>query len=214
MESGDCRIVIDHYRDRKTGPGMVLVVRCTVHKIGFTLYPIGYTPYGRSKIAPISPDGKMSIGLQGADRFSCTYFDAALDAAGSNAWRHDYQDLSPTVPPFVTQSLHLKKHCTWFGINPDSDAAQREAVIQLLNVPGQVLNDHMLRISEYPGYQNRGKAICSILEILHSGPSLFERLGALGSNVGFWPPLYLWDTQHSCLRKSQFQADRTRSSPD
>ncbi len=212
MDNRNCHIVNDHFRDRKTGPGSILVVRCKTHKVGFTVYPIGYTPYGRDKIAPVSPDGRMTTGKQGMDRFGGTCFDAARDAAKSIAWRHDYQTPSPERS-FITQSLHLKRCCTWFGINPDSDAGQREAVIQLLNVPGQLLHDHVQRIDKHSGYQNRGDAVCSILETLNCGSTLFERLAALGAKVGFWPPLHLWDAQHSCLRQSRFQTIGTRASP-
>lgn len=214
MDDKECRIVKNHLRDRKTGPDFILVVRCKTHNVCFSIYPIGYTPYGREKIAQVSPDGKMPVGGQGSGRFAGTYFDAALDAAKSNAWRHDYQTSPPGPGPgFITQSLRLNRCCTWFGINPDSDATQREAVTHLLDVPGQLLHDHMQCISEHPGYQNKGYAVCSILEKLHCGPTLFERLAALGANVGFWPPLHIWDAQHSCLRLSRFQIAGTRASP-
>ncbi len=212
MNKQNCRIVNDHFRDRKTGPDSILVVRCKTHKICFSIYPIGYTPYGRDKIAPVSPDGRITTGEQEEDRFAGTYFDAALDAAKSISWRHDYQVPSPESS-FITQSLHLKRSCTLFGINPDSDAAQREAVIQLLDVPGQLLHDYMQRICIHSGYQNRGNAVCHILKSLHCGPTLFERFAVLGANVGFWPPLHLWDAQHSCIRQSRFQTSGTRASP-
>lgn len=44
-------------RERKCGPGFALtVVRCWVHGVAFTLYPLGWTPYGR---APVVGDGSL-----------------------------------------------------------------------------------------------------------------------------------------------------------
>ena len=56
-----CSLSIDHYRDRKTGPGFPLaVVGCRRHPIcRFTLYPPGHIPYGRQAVVSCSPLGPL-----------------------------------------------------------------------------------------------------------------------------------------------------------
>ena len=57
-----CHIYFDHDRDRKTGPDFPLrVARCVTHKKGFTIYPPGYAPYGRQRLAPVAPDGSLVV---------------------------------------------------------------------------------------------------------------------------------------------------------
>ena len=79
-----CRLFQDHFRERKTGPAFALcVMRCRTHAIGFTLYPPGYTPWGRKPwvcegvVAKVEDEVKDN-----AEWFGNTYFEAALDAAG------------------------------------------------------------------------------------------------------------------------------------
>ena len=204
-----CEIGRDHYRDRKTGPEFpILVGRCRIHQLRFTIYPIGFAPYYRKRIAPVSPDGSLVVEGKGAEQFAGTYFDAALDAAKSQSWWHSYQEQSESLPAFTTQSMHLKRMCAWFGIAPDSDMKQQEAVIHLLGVPGQLLHDNANLIQAQPGYHNQGIAICAILDAVTIQFSLFERIAELGAISGFWPSLA---TQN---RPPMFQIVRTRAAPN
>ena len=58
-----CRLVLDHHRPRTTGPCFpLMVLRCTTHDLGFTLYPPGHVPYGRRAIAPVAADGSLVRG--------------------------------------------------------------------------------------------------------------------------------------------------------
>lgn len=210
-----CKIYRDHYRERKTGPEFpILVVRCVHHKVSFTIYPVGFTPFGRSSIAPVAPDGRLTIDGDGSDQFVGTYFDAALDAAKPFAWWHQYQEEKKSTLSFITQTRHLKRICTWLGIDPCNDQEQCEAVIRLLDVPGQLLHDSARTIYENAGFRNRGVAICNILNAIALRSSLFERLAVLGKEIGLWPSLSIWDCSNLCFRLSPFQAKEDRLSPD
>lgn len=209
-----CNIHQDHFRERKTGPEFpILVVRCSRHTVAFTIYPVGFPPYGRSSIAPVAPDGSLTLGGNDSDRFVGTYFDAALDAAKPFAWWHPYQEEKLSTSSFVTQTRHLKRICAWLGVDPDSDQQQCEAAIRLLDVPGQLLHDSAQIINEHTGYQNRGVAICNVLDFITPRSSLFERFAALGANIGLWPPLEIWDSSNHCFRPSLFQALELRPPP-
>lgn len=46
-------------RHRKTGPRLaVTVLLCRRHSRHFTVYPVGYVPYGRELVAPVATDGE------------------------------------------------------------------------------------------------------------------------------------------------------------
>lgn len=209
-----CHINQDHFRERKTGPEFpILVVRCTKHRVAFTIYPFGYPPYGRSSIAPVAPEGSVTIGENGSKRFCGTYFDAAIDAAEPSAWWHQYENEHLSALSFITQTRHLMRICAWLGIDPGGAQQQSEAAMRLLDVPGQLLHDSTRTIRENTGYQSRGVAICKILDVITLRSSFFERLAALGANIGIWPPCAIWDRLNRCFRPSLFQVSDARPSP-
>ncbi len=56
-----CDLWKHHVRERKTGPCFGLwVMRCRTHAIHFTAYPHGHVPYGRQRVAPVSPAGSVT----------------------------------------------------------------------------------------------------------------------------------------------------------
>ena len=59
-----CRVLQHDVRQRKTGPAVPLVVyRCAVHRRFFTVYPPGYAPYARQRLAPLSSK-KQVVGAE------------------------------------------------------------------------------------------------------------------------------------------------------
>jgi hypothetical protein len=208
-----CHICFDHDRDRKTGPDFPLhIARCVTHKKGFTIYPPGYVPYGRQRLAPVAPDGSLAANTRGAQSFADTCFDAALDAAQQRAWPHESIE-GNLMPRFPAQMRHLT-HCSLLlGIQPGLHRQLREEIAQILCVGGQRLYDSATRIETQPGYFGLGKAICSVLDALEPTTSLFERLAEAGAGICLWPTPQLWDPQLKTLRRSQFHRIRTRSPP-
>ncbi len=71
---GVCRLTVQLYRPRKTGPGYpVQVLLCRTHGRSFTVYPPGHVPYGRIAVAPVDALG-FPVGGQGgweASLFRC-----------------------------------------------------------------------------------------------------------------------------------------------
>lgn len=208
-----CSVCCDHDRDRKTGPDFpLIVVRCTTHKKGFTIYPPGYVPYGRQPMAPVAPDGSLVSTTNGAQRFVGTYFDAALDAAQQRAWPHESIEGS-LMPRFPSQVRHLTHSALLLGIQPGLHGNLRDEIAQILLVGGQRLHDSAARIERQPGYFGLGQAICGVLDALVPTTSLFERLAEAGAAICLWPTPHLWDPHRKILRKSRFHCIRTRSSP-
>jgi len=53
-----CEIKRNGFRSRKTGPGYPLqIMKCKSHGSFFTVYPPGFVPYGRQRIAPVAAGG-------------------------------------------------------------------------------------------------------------------------------------------------------------
>ncbi len=73
---GPCKLTVNHYRRRKTGPRL-LVVSCGHHGVSFTVYAMGFAPYRRGEIAPIRADGASLA----PPSWSATIFGPVLEAA-------------------------------------------------------------------------------------------------------------------------------------
>jgi len=214
VDKRPCKLCIDHKRDRKTGPHFHLfVLRCTTHKKGFTIYPPGYTPYGRQPLVPVGPDGSPLINKEGLHLFNDTFFDAALDASEGEAWPHEYND-EIQKPRFITQSRHLKRASLLLGIQSDLNENDREVISQVLGVPGQVMLDNANRIKGQSTYRIVGDAICEVLDAIPQSSSLFESMALAGSISSLWPTPTLWDEKGNYLRQPSFQFAGTRSPPE
>jgi hypothetical protein len=213
VEDGQpCRLFLDHWRVRKTGPCFPLsVLCCRTHEIAFTLYPPGYTPWGREKWAPVAPDGAVLRGEDGALCFHDTYFEAALVAARGIVWPREKEFTEDfRKPSFITQQCHLDRALRLLGLN--GDQAWREAVAQSLFIPGQRLHEAAQAIEWPCDLRALGQAVRDVLsDIPVVLGDLFERLGACGAAVGLWPPLHVWRPSLRQLQPRVFSHGRTQA---
>lgn len=184
---------------------------CHTHQISFTIYPPGYVPYGRKKLAPVGPDGLLETEKSGTQRFEGTYFDAALDAADGRFWTAESITGSQT-PRYQTQLRHLERATIILGIHPDIDDKHQELFSHILNVAGQLFNDN--KISDDHLSQDKGVAICNILAEIAPTQSLFERIVEAGSLMSLWPMPQVWRPGLSCFKNPSFRQFGTRASPE
>jgi hypothetical protein len=204
-------LFFDHWRLRKTGPCFPLtVLRCRTHKTAFTLYPPGYTPWGREKWAPVAPDGTVLTCEGSASRFQDTYFEAALAAAEGIVWAREKEcEADFRHPSFITQQCSLDRALRLLGLK--GDGAWREAFAQTLSIPGQRLHEAAQALTQWPSNLNAlGRAVRDVLsEIPGFLGDLFERLAACGAVVGLWPPLHVWRPYLRQLQCRVFSHGRT-----
>ncbi len=212
VDDHDCRIKNSHRRFRKTGPEFPLfVVVCKEHDIGFTLYPPGFYPYGRQKLAQVSADGSLVV-EEDSHRFSDTLFDAALDAAVGDVWHQESTNNSLT-PRLTTQNRHLDRIIRLFGIGGDEKPRQREELSQILMIPGQLLHDCTASLQDIISPRLKGKIICRILDKIPFFVNIFERLVEIGAGAGLWPtPLFC--KSRGLLQLTPFHPVRTRGAPE
>ena len=209
----DCRIKNSHRRFRKTGPEFALFVAvCKEHDIGFTLYPPGYYPYGRHKLAQVSPDGSLLVEEADSHRFSDTLFDAPLDAAVGDVWCQESTENS-LKPRLTTQNRHLERIARLFGVGAAGEVRQREEVSQILMIPGQLLHDCTVSLQDVFSPRIKGTIICRILDKIPFFVNIFERLVEIGAGAGLWPaPLFC--NPRGLLQPTQFHPVRTRGAPE
>jgi hypothetical protein len=189
-----CRLFQDHFRERKTGPAFALcVMRCRTHAIGFTLYPPGYTPWGRKPWVREGVVAKVEDDVEDhTEWFRNTYFDAALDAAEGIFWpREKVLDAELGTPSDLTQQCHLCRAIRLLGM--DQEPSRRELFAQLFCLPGQILHEAAAIIGQRPSLADLGRVVRQVLEAIPSTlTGVFESLAIGGAAVGLWPPLHVW----------------------
>ncbi len=214
IEDGQaCRLFIDHFRARKTGPRFALgVMRCATHEIGFTLYPPGYTPWGRKPWVREGVVAKAEDDVEdNAERFRTTYFEAALDAVEGVFWPQEKTlDSDFGKPSDLTQECHLSRSIRLLGIN--QEPSLREVFAQLLRIPGQILHDAARIIGQQPPLADLGRAACTVLEAIPSTlAGVFESLAICGAAVGLWSPLHVWRPKLHRLLPGVFPSGRMQA---
>jgi len=207
-----CRLWVHHHRERKTGPEFPLAVLCCgVHgPPAFTVYPPGYVPYGRHRVAPVAADGGAVHG-EGEDPmegFAATVFGAAVDAADGKAWSREGGGRW-----WSTQGRALARLLWWVGVAVDLEAAVRARLAAILGVAQLMLREQAQAIAGHPGYRQRGRAVVTVLAALRRDASVADRLVAAGAEVGLWPRALRWHPHAKRLRTVPFRAHSARASP-
>ena len=213
-DARSCRVRINHYRKRRTGPRHRLtVVRCLTHRQGFTLYPPGHVPHGREPVVCVAPDGS---GLdRGEERepqnvhshFEGTYFEAALDGAAGKYW-------DPRVPQqrdqwWATQRRRISRALDWLGIAPGTDGDVRELICAALEVDQLLLEVTAKGVADFPGYRGQSQAVRDVLDAVCKGPCILDRLLFAGHLAGLWGRPLRWDASAQVLRSPPFQRPGT-----
>jgi hypothetical protein len=192
-----CRVVEHGFRERATGPRHpLLVVRCSVHKRSFTVYPIGFIPYSRRRVVPRE------------EPWSQTVFDAALEAGAGKRW----SDFRAGILWWPTQWRRIGRAAELLGLCADGRTAERMA--HELDVD---LHVHAAAREAYGGggFRQRGRAVEQVLDAVREAVRkkarllrvdvqrelrlLLQRLLRAGSTAGFCGLGY-WADPRSGLR--------------
>jgi len=207
-----CVLVLDHRRPRKTGPGFPLwVMRCTAHKVAFTLYPPGHVPYGRQALAPVSPaGGAVSAGALTSveEVWSGTYFTGAIDAAGQKTWSRGVdggveQWWGGAETWRSTQGEHIAVAMALTGIAPWQTQRDREQVGRALGVPLMLLMDAAAMVGQGAGCHRRGQAVVTVLRQVDL-LGAWDRLAVCAQLCGWRGGAHRWDGRQ--LRSLPFRS--------
>ena len=167
-------------RDRKTGPCHELVVaKCTIHGDFFTLYPRGYEPYSRAKVAPQGGS---------AESWRDTIFLASVvAAAGEPAWPRDFDG----GPGWWTQRRHIEQASVRMGLV--SPVREAERVADALGVGVMVHAQARSQYASATGFRSRARAVVRVLDAMPADGVLERVLGA--GHLAGGPAPWIW-TRH------------------
>jgi hypothetical protein len=191
-----CAVKAHHWRPRVTGPRHPLVVaRCAVHEVAFTLYPPGHYPYGRVPLMHAAHDGSAVRGATVAG----TLFGAALDAARCCPWERSIPAWSDAEPDpalqvpggWSTQQRRLDLALRILGLGDDLSATTQHAIATALDVDTLVLRDVAKAMRDSPGYRARGQAVEAVLGARPAERRLTWLLVA-GHLAGLWGRPWWW----------------------
>ncbi len=183
-----CRVGAHCRRERQCGPGFALIVAvCHAHGRHFTLYPPGWTPWGRIPVQ--TSDGAMEE----------TVFVAALDAAEGQLWPVESVGARGCAR---TQLRWLRRCGGWLGLmGSERDV---ELAASLLGLP---LAAHLTAHQRFLEARDRRTAGRIVREILDLGQWPVTRLRSLlivGAHGGVCGPA--WITASTGVTQPVFRA--------
>lgn len=198
-----CELEVRHWRARKTGPQFaLLVLKCCTHGVAFTLYPPGHVPYGRCAVVPVDPEGRPMRRVEDGSpaaglAWDATIARAALDAARGEPWPRSKGDWTGAVGSWRTQGRYLGQLAEILGLV----GAQDSPLVGPLGVSALGHREATTAYLGATGYQERGRALCMIVEELASARcDLLEMILAAGWAAGRWGQVRRWDARAGQLR--------------
>ena len=184
-----CQIIVDHYRERKTGPGYpIAVVGCGTHGgRRYSLYPPGHYPYGRVAMAPCSADGALLLDADGGQpQWQATLFGAAQDAERGQRWPSEQCWWQRDPRRRRTQGRRLAMAGRLTGVSTALAAWQREPIATRLGVATMTVRTGAQRWGR--SWQSCGAAIMAVLLALACDATLPDRMAAAGAVSDRWGP--------------------------
>jgi len=191
-----CRLQKHSKRHRKAGPGFALVVlNCQLHRRYYTLYPLGFAPYRRTRYAPVGEDGQvLSRTATGLEGWEGTLFEAVacLDTVSSTNLGLE--------PGTRQRRRQLGVAARLLGLF-DSAATERAAVYLELDL--LLLTTAKAAYAQARGVTQRALALRPVLAALpRSGPLLLRLLRA-GTAASVWGGAWWWTAGSGYMRSFQ-----------
>jgi hypothetical protein len=189
-----CLIHFSRWRNRVHGPGFRLAsMHCLTHSRRFTVYPPGWTPYGRAPLVLLDHSGRTVETEGQGNRWNDTEFGALIDAARGNIWPEPVT-LGPSVGEKSgelvrsrrTQRRHVAGVMQLFSIHSTATLRDRERVTLKINLDVTALENAWQRIRDGPSLVVRGKEGAWLLKQLPALVGSFSGLILLGEAQGFW----------------------------
>ena len=191
-QGGDvCAVSKDGFRKRPTGPGFRLqVMNCKPHG-HFTVYPMGFVPYGRTAVAPVSFTGEA----RGCDldapaiKWRRSIFAAPVALAVGPAWQRELGRMDHV------QRQHLEVTAQILGLSPDLGAVTVERIRDVLGLAGI---DHERARRDFVGARDaahRAAIIVPLLAPVVIDAGLCGRVLSAGFRAGVWGRPLLFDAR-------------------
>lgn len=189
---GECLIRIAKWRSRACGPIFALAVgRCRSHICDFTIYPLGWTPYGRRPLVDLASDGEPRVEDESVP-WQESEFMASVDAEQKSKWPETGKQSRANGGYFRTQQRHVSGACALFTINIDATKSAREISAATLGVGLAHFEQSVRRIRARDGplWQSRGREGMAILSEFKPKRDTYVKLLALGQKQKYWGTPY------------------------
>lgn len=178
----------------------------------FTLYPLGYVPYGRVPMAPVDAEGQVLLELEalvGPERaedneifeepaWDGTIFRAARDGSQGLAWPR--QGSTNGFGSWRTQGRWIAITAACLGLtggDPD-----RWPLVGPLDVPALVMREASAAYGCAKGYVARGIAVVLALSALAAtGRRLLDLLLSAGFAASRWGEVMRWDSRTHVMHR-------------
>ena len=148
--SSECHVCVHGYRERTHGPGVRLVVlRCKTHDCAFTVYPLGWYPYGRRPL-PCTREELLQVLMGKAEG---TFF-GALQRLQREPWSSMEGDRR-------TLRRQLTRAADFVGLTATGESG---AVLEALGVGTLQLTEAQKRFAQSSDRHERAKVIVELLD--------------------------------------------------
>jgi len=164
----------------------LVVLWCKTHEVSFTLYPLGFSPYGREPLALLTPSGH-SVARERAPPYQGTYFQAALDAVDQPLWPNESNEGS-NQPRYATQARRVARCCQLLGLAKTVGSEVVDKLWSTLGIPAMAWQQAREWVVNLKGIRGKSKAIVQLLALIPESHHAFFGLATLGHHAGFWPP--------------------------
>jgi hypothetical protein len=162
----------------------------------FTVYPLGFVPFGRTAVAPVGFSGEVHTGdlhAAPAIKWRRSIFEAPVALAAGPAWQ---RDLGRTDP---VQRRHSEIAARIFGLNPAIESITVERIRGVLDLTGIA---HEKARRDFAGALNSARRAASLLPLLAAvvlDGGVCARILSAGFLTGLWGRPVLFDARTATL---------------
>lgn len=186
-----CHVVKGRQRHRKVGPSHPLwVLKCDVHACWFTVYPLGWLPFGRRAIVELDSQGESVLSGSPWDN---TAFGAAIDEERGKVWPMTSAGVLRSSLEGIdcygvrkTQLRHILGGGQLFGLVEKDNSHQQMTRLEL-GINQRAYQEAHGRIRDGPWPAALGTACTGLLRNF-AQPSMLTltKIMHLGQILGFW----------------------------
>lgn len=171
-ETGEPCVIRRHSKRCRTfGPDHPLdVCFCKTHRVYFTVYPLGFHPYGRRSCLPDDPGGLWR---------------AALDAASGVLW----PDVA--IHEQLTRNTQMRDLGTLADLLGRTALDKQDEIALSLGLELNFLREITKKIRDGP--KTRLALGIQLSEVFKQLPSATKKVVACGVVAGLWPPFLCWN---------------------
>jgi len=180
---------VHSHRQRKTGPEIALVVaRCHVHELHFTVYPPGHVPYGRAAVAPVDLAGRPVGSMEGDGGLG--FAGTAWEPVQSAAQGERYGECGDPRGSRRTQGRRLRWAALLLGLC--APVRLRERLSSVLGVPALTLHEAAAGYGANSSWRARAHTLMRVVsQVLAAGRA--SVLLHAGQVAGLWGRPSRWD---------------------